>query len=73
MCLLIAQLLPVYPATQAQEKESTPSVHVPPFSQGSGEQLSISEARIALFYIMVYEYVMNIILVSSLGFLNSII
>jgi hypothetical protein len=33
---------PSQPGTHSQEKELTPSVQVPPFSQGLGEQFSES-------------------------------
>ena len=41
----VSQRLPVYPATQLQEKSSRRSVHVAPLLHGSGEQSFISKSQ----------------------------
>jgi hypothetical protein len=41
----VSQLDPLYPAAQQQVCESTPSMHVPPFWQGLGEQSSTSAGK----------------------------
>ena len=43
--LPVSQLVPSYPFTQLQLNEFTPSVQVPPFLHGSGEQSFLSETR----------------------------
>ena len=40
--LPVSQLSPVYPGMQSQVYEFSPSVHVPPFSQGLDIQSSMS-------------------------------
>ncbi len=44
--LLVAQVVPLYPTTQAQVYELTPSVHVPPFTHGVDAQSSMSDREL---------------------------